>query len=48
MKAKYILTAHDRSDAISVYTDTDLERRLAAAKDLGVQVTVRRINEDEG
>ena len=53
-KAKYILSSPDvknplkgkagKGDAISVYDDADLNRRVTAAKKAGVRVSVRKLN----
>lgn len=44
-EAKYIFSAADGSNTISVYDDADLQRRLDAAADAGVAVTYRPAND---
>lgn len=55
-KAKYVLSSPDvpnplkgkggKGDAISVYSRSDLKRRVKAAKATGIQVNVRKLDKD--
>lgn len=44
-EAKYILSAVGGGDAISVYDDADLDQRLEAARQRGVEVNVRPVDD---